>query len=110
MSFLKEFGRYAVIYGEIALNKTEILAKTAKLKIELKKKEMEIEKIKTETGDYVIGQFEKNEKISEEVIRFKIDCINSVKNGMEELRTNLEATKKQLWETTPENKEEKKTN
>lgn len=109
MGFLKEFGRYAVIYGEIALNKTEILAKTAKLKIELKKREMEIEKIKIETGEYVISQFEKNEKISDEVIKFKIDCISSVKIGMDELKMELESTKRKLWETAPDIKDEKKT-
>jgi hypothetical protein len=108
MGFLKELSRYMVKYGELAINKTEILAKLAKLKIEIKKREMEIEKVKIEIGEYVISQFEKKEQISDDVIMFKIDNMNSFKQGIDELRLNLETVKTELWETKTENQEGKK--
>ena len=108
MGFLKELSSYMVKYGEIAINKTEILAKLAKLKIEIKKREMEIEKVKIEIGEYVISQFEKKEQISDDVIKFKIDNMNSFKQGIDELRLNLETVKTELWETKTENQEGKK--
>lgn len=108
MGFLKELSRYMVKYGEIAINKTEILAKLAKLKIEIKKREMEIEKVKIEIGEYVISQFEKKEQISDDVIKFKIDNMNSFKQGIDELRINLETVKTELWETKTENQDGKK--
>ncbi len=107
MGFFKELSRYMVKYGEIAITKTEILAKLAKLKIEVKKREMEIEKIKIEIGEYVIAQFEKKDKISDDVIRFKIDSMNSFKQGIDELKIKLESVKTELWETKSEDKDGK---
>lgn len=107
MGFFKEMSRYMVKYGEIAINKAEILAKLAKLKIEIKKREMEIEQIKIEVGEYVISQHEKKEKISDEVIQFKIDGMNSFRTGIDELKAKYETVKKELWEMKTENKEGK---
>lgn len=109
MDFLKEISRYVVKYGEIALNKTEILARMAKLKIEIKKREIEIEKVKAEIGEYVINQFENKTAISEDVIKLKIDSLNSFKNGIDELKLQFESLKTKLWETGTETKEEKQT-
>ena len=108
MGFLKEFGKYLVKYGEIALNKTEILTQMAKLKIEIKKREMEIENIKIEIGEYVIEQFNKQEQISNDVIKFKIDHMNTFKQGIDELKVKYESTKSSLWEVPVENKDGKK--
>lgn len=108
MGFLKELGKYLVKYGEIALNKTEILTHMAKLKIEIKKREMEIEKIKIEIGDYVIDRVEKKEEINSEIIKFKINDMNTFKLGIEDLRIKLDSLKSQLWENSYDNKEIKK--
>jgi len=108
MGFFKELSKYIVKYGEIAINKTEILAQLAKLKIEIKKREMGIENVKIEIGDYVINQFEKKEPVSDDVIKFKIDNMNSFKQGIDELKIKLESTKTTLWETPVENKDGKK--
>ncbi len=108
MGFFKELSKYIVKYGEIAINKTEILAQLAKLKIEIKKREMGIENVKIEIGDYVINQFEKKEPVSDDVIKFKIDNMNSFKQGIDELKIKLESTKTTLWETPAENKDGKK--
>jgi len=107
MSFFKELSRYMVKYGEIAINKTEILAKIAKLKIEIKKREMGIENVKIEIGEYVISQFEKKDPISDDVIKFKIDSMNSYKQGIDELKIKLETVKTELWEVKTENQDGK---
>jgi hypothetical protein len=109
MGFLNELSKYLVKYGEIALNKTEILAQMAKLKIEIKKREMGIDQIKIEIGEYVIAQFQKKEQISDEVLKFKIDSMNGFKQGIDELKINLETVKTKLWEAPSENKDGKKT-
>ncbi len=106
MGFFKELSKYLVKYGEIAINKAEILAQLAKLKIEVKKREMGIEQIKIEIGDYVINQFEKKEAISDEVIKFKIDSMNVFKQGIDELKIKLESVKTSLWEIKSEDKTE----
>lgn len=108
MSFLKELNKYFVKYGEIAIKKTEIIAQLAKVKIEIKKREMEIEKVKIEIGEYVISQFETKEPVSDDVIKFKIDTMNTFKNGIEELRSEYESIKIKLWESTSENTKGKK--
>jgi hypothetical protein len=105
MGFFKELSRYLVKYGEIAINKTEILAQLAKVKIEIKKREMEIEKVKIEIGEYVINQFEKKESISDDVIRFNIDSMNSFKHGIDEMRIKYDNIKTKLWETGTANKD-----
>ncbi len=108
MGFLKELGRYLVIYGEIALNKTEILTQMTKLKIEIKRREIEIEQVKIEIGDYVINQFEKNEAVNSEVIKFKIENMNSFKNGIDDLKIKLEILKTKFWERSNDIKETSK--
>ncbi len=108
MGFFKELSKYLVKYGEIAIGKAEILAQLAKLKIEVKKREMGIEQIKIEIGDYVIDQYEKKEQISDDVIKFKIDNMKIFKQGIDELKIKLEKVKIELWETKTENNEEKK--
>lgn len=105
MSYFKEMGKYMVKYGEIAITKTEVLAQMAKLKIEIKKRDMEIEKVKLEIGEYVIEQFEKQEEISSDVIKFKIDHMNNFRAGIDELKFKYETTKSSLWETPAENQE-----
>ncbi len=108
MSFLKEFNKYFVKYSEIAIKKTEKVAQLAKVKIEIKKREMEIEKVKIEIGEYVINQFESKGPISDDVIKFKIDTMSTFKNGIDELRTEYESIKNQLWGNTTENTKGKK--
>lgn len=96
MSFMKEFSQYLLKYGEIAITKTEFLTKIAKVKIEIKKLEGEIEKVKIEIGDYTINQFEHNEHVSEDVIKFKIDKISKHLKGIDELKNRLETIKAQM--------------
>jgi len=108
MGYFNELSKYLVKYGEIAITKTEVLAQMAKLKIEIKKRDMEIEKVKIEIGEYVVEQFDKQEQISNDVIKFKIDHMNTFKQGIDELKVKYESTKSSLWEVPVENKDGKK--
>ncbi len=108
MGFLKELNKYFLKYGEIAIKKTEIAAQLAKVKIDIKKREMEIEKIKIEIGDYVVNRFEENDQISNDVIKFKIDSMNSFKEGIDELKNRFETLKNELVKSSSENNEGEK--
>ena len=107
MGFLKEINRLMIKYGEIALTKTDILVQMVKLKIEIKKKIMEIDKIKLETGDYVISQYEKNKPVDEDVIKAMVSRIKNACFGLEELQTRLESIKLQLRDNERELKDRK---
>ncbi len=108
MGFLKELNKYFLKYGEIAIKKTEIAAQLAKVKIDIKKREMAIENVKIEIGDYVISCFEENEQISNDVIKFKINSIDSFKLGIDEMRNRFEILKNELVKSSNENNEGKK--
>ncbi len=108
MGYLNEFNKYLVKYGEIAINKTETLAQLAKLKIEIKKRDLEIDRVKLEIGEYVIEQFEKQEQISSDVIKFKIDHMNIFRQGIEELKDKYESKKSSLWDVPASNQQENK--
>jgi hypothetical protein len=107
MGFLKELNRYFLKFGEIAIKKTEIAAQLAKVKIDIKNREMEIEKVKIEIGDYVISRFEENAQISNDVIKLKIDTMNSFKQGIDELKIRFETLKNELFSSTENKKEDK---
>jgi hypothetical protein len=108
MGFLKEINKYFLKFGEIAIKKTETAAQLAKVKIEIKKREMGIEKIKIEIGDYVITRFEEDEQISNDVLKQKIDSMNSFKQGIDELKNRFETLKSELVSSSSENKEGEK--
>jgi len=98
MGFLKEINRVMIKYGEMALTKTDIFVQMIKLKIEIKKKTMEIDKIKLEAGDYAISRYEKEEAIEEKIIKTMVDRINIVRQELEEFQIRLEAIKQQMHE------------
>jgi hypothetical protein len=107
MGFLKELNRYFLKFGEIAIKKTEIAAQLAKVKIDIKNREMEIEKVKIEIGDYVINRFEEKEQISNDVIKLKIDTMNSFKQGIDELKSRFETLKSELFSSSANKEGEK---
>lgn len=107
MGFLKEVNQFMIKYGEIALTKTDIFVQMVKLKIEIKKKMMEMDKIKSEAGEYVISQYEKKEPINESVIKSMADRIILSRQGLEELQVRLDSIKLQLRENGTEFKDQK---
>ena len=98
MGFLKEINRVMIKYGEMALTKTDIFMHMIKLKIDIKKKTMEIDKIKLEAGEYAISRYEKNEAIDEKILKRMVDSINIVRQELEDLQVRLEAVKLQIHE------------
>ncbi len=62
MSFLKEAGDSIIKYSEIIVNKTEEYTKIAKLLLDIKKLESDIEKNQSELGKYVIVGLENGQK------------------------------------------------
>lgn len=96
MSIWKEVNETLLKFGEIVLNKTEIMTQMAKCKIAIKNMEGEIDKIRIEIGNYTIVQIEQKEPISEEIVRFKIDKINSIRKEIEELNEKYIAAKSRL--------------
>ncbi|HOQ11620.1 MAG: hypothetical protein BWY23_01757 [Spirochaetes bacterium ADurb.Bin218] len=97
MSLWTEIKRNIYKYGEIALHKSEIAIQVAKYKVALKKKEIEITHIKSEIGDYVIGQFENQMKIDDDVIAFHAEKIKSIKKDIAELQKKYDEAKNNLF-------------
>ncbi len=62
MSFLKEAGDSLIKYSEIIVNKTEEYTKIAKLLLDIKKHESDIEKNQSELGKYIIIALENGQK------------------------------------------------
>lgn len=107
MGFLKEINQFMIKYGEIALTKTDIFVQMVKLKIEIKKKMMEMDKIKLDAGDYVISQYEKKIQIDENVIEAMACRFRNAGHGLEELQARLDGIKLQLRENGSELKDKK---
>jgi len=96
MSIWKEVRETMLKFGELVLNKAEILTQMAKLKIAIKNKEGEIDEIRMTVGDYTITQVEQKQLISEEVVQFKIEIIKGIKKEIEELNKKYEEFKSKL--------------
>jgi hypothetical protein len=107
MGFLKEVSQFVIKYGEIALNKTEIFTQMVKVRIEIKKREMEIDKIKIEIGEYTIRQYERKDEINDDAVKPMVDRIYFAEKIIEELRIKLENIKSQLQESGSDIKNEK---
>jgi len=96
MSIWKDVRETMLKFGELALNKAEILLQMAKLKIAIKNKEAEIDEIRMTVGDYTITQIEQKQLISDEIVQFKINIINGIKKEIEELNKKFEELKSKL--------------
>lgn len=96
MSIWKEISETMLKFGEIVLNKTEIVTQMAKCRIAIKNKETEIDKVRIEIGNYTIIQIEQKEPINEEIVRFKIEKINAIRKEIEELTVKYNTAKSQL--------------
>jgi hypothetical protein len=107
MGFLKEINQFMIKYGEIALTKTDIFVQMIKLKIEIKKRTIEIDQIKLEAGEYTISRYEKKEVIDENVIKTMADRINIIRQELEELQFRLDSIKLQMHENGTELKNRK---
>ena len=96
MNIWKEIKEFLLKYGEIIINKTEILTQMAKYKIAIKNREEEINKIRIEIGDYTIIQIEQKETINEEIVKHKVETINRIRSEIEDLNIQYNDAKSQL--------------
>jgi hypothetical protein len=93
MSLLREIGDSLIKYGEILISRTEDFTRTARIRIEIRKKEIEINNIKIIIADHVIAQTHKDDPIDTELINDQISSINSLNLEITGLRVRLEELK-----------------
>ncbi|HPS57745.1 MAG TPA: hypothetical protein PK514_06525 [Spirochaetota bacterium] len=95
MSLLSEMGDSLIKYGEILISKTEDFTRTARIRIEIRKKEIEINNIKIIIADHVIAQTHKKAAIDAELVNARISAINSLNLEITGLKVRLEELKNQ---------------
>lgn len=95
MSLLRDMGDSLIKYGEILINKTEQITRTARVRIEIRKKELEINSIKILIADHVIAQAEQNKSPENEFLATRMKTIAGLDQEIAELRIKLEEIKKQ---------------
>ena len=106
MSFLKSAGDSIIKYGEIIINKTEDYARIAKLKIDIKYIEDEIEKCYKNAGKIVISEYDNSaDSFSVDVNSIKsiAESINKYKTQIEEKRHDISELKKKGQEQESQN-------
>lgn len=95
MSLLRDMGDSLIKYGEILINKTEQFTRTARIRIEIRKKELEINNIKILIADHVIAQAEQNKQPESEFISTRMITIKGLDRDIADLRVRLEELKAQ---------------
>jgi tRNA uridine 5-carbamoylmethylation protein Kti12 len=96
MGIFKEAGETIVKYGELLISKTERLSKIAKLKIDIKRIELDIGIAEKETGRFVIEKIEKGETsidLNEPKLRELKDKIDDFKKQIRAKRDEIEKIK-----------------
>lgn len=102
MSLLREMGDTLIKYGEVLISKTEDFTRTARIRIEIRKKEIEINNIKIIIADHVIAQTHKKAAIDTELVNARINSINSLNLDITGLKVRLEELKNQGSKTEPQ--------
>lgn len=102
MSLLREMGDSLIKYGEILISKTEDFTRTARIRIEIRKKEIEINNIKIIIADHVIAQTHKKAAIDTELVNARISAINALNLEITGLRVRLEELKNQGGKPEPQ--------
>ena len=90
MSFLKEAGDSLIKYSEIIVNKTEEYTKIAKLLLDIKKLESDIEKNQSELGKFVIVSLENGQKNLDLADPHVADFYKRIKEDMACIETKRE--------------------
>jgi hypothetical protein len=98
MGFFKDAGESLFKYSEKLVNKTEEYAKIAKLTMDIKRYENNIEKIHAEIGAYIkklIGQGETTINLEEQYIKEKSESIDEINKNIENKRREITEIKKE---------------
>jgi len=102
MSFLRSAGDSILKYGEIIINRTEDYARIAKLKIEIRFIEDEIEKCYKNAGKVVISEY------SDDMTSFNIDAdlIKNIAESINKYKAQIEEKKRDIAELKRKGQEE----
>ena len=96
MGIIKEAGDSLIKYGELIVNKTEEYTKIAKLNLDIKKMESEVEKIERKIGQFVIDAIEKGETTIDTGTAVIVDYhtkINDFKSSVDQKREEIKELK-----------------
>jgi len=110
MSFFEKLSTDMAKYGKKIINKTDIVAQIAKLNIDIKKKDREIVKIKIGIGDHILEQWDKKDRLIDDVLQSKVEKIKKIKSEIDDIKIKIESLKSQLWESEPKNEDIKDIN
>ena len=97
MSIFKEAGDSILKYGEIVINKTEEYTKIAKLKLEIKQLEGEIEKCHIRAGRLAASEHQKGQPtfdLTQNEIKEIVEKIDSLNEKIEMKKREIESVKK----------------
>jgi hypothetical protein len=96
MGILKDAGDTIVKYGEIIVNKTEELAKIAKLNLDIKRIQIDQGIAEKELGKYVIASIEGGASsidAADPKVRELMDRVSTFKNKSQEKKTEIDRIK-----------------
>ncbi len=99
MSLLREMSDSLIKYGEILIDKTEQFTRSARIRIDIRKKEIEINNIKVLIADHVITSTDQNRPVEIEFLSSRMNAIKGLNSDIEGLRIKLEEQKKQNTQT-----------
>lgn len=96
MGILKEAGETIVKYGEIVVNKTEEIARIAKINLDIKRLGIDLGIAEKETGRHVIAALDGGATTidgNDKKIRELHEKVNSLKRTIEEKKSEIEKIK-----------------
>lgn len=99
MGILKDAGESFLKYSEIVVNKTEMLGKVAKLKLDIKKNENEIADTHRKLGELILdasGKSEDSLNLHAENVKELIQKVSDLNSDIEIKNSEIESLKKTL--------------
>ncbi len=109
MGILKETGETIVKYGEIIVNKTEELAKIAKLNLDIKRMKIDLGIVEKELGRHVIGRIDEGASTidcSDAQVKEFHEKVVELKKKIEEKKADIEKVKIEAREPKTDKKPE----
>lgn len=109
MGILKDTGDTIVKYGEIIVNKTEELAKIAKLNLDIKRLKIDQGIAEKELGRHVIARIDEGAPTidcADAKVKEMHEKVVSLKKKIEEKKSDIEKVKQEAKEAKPDKKPE----
>ena len=98
MGFLRDASESILKYSGILVNKTEEYTRIAKLNLEVKKVESDIDKREMEIGEIVVDHFDSGQStidLNNQKLKELIEQIRTMRSDIERKKDEIEALKKQ---------------